>query len=223
MKPHDMSLGLASYPYSVKLGYWLTRTGRLSFSGWKRLPVPYVVSTSFQEVVGVTGNVSHEVLRFVCLPRCCFWVALVWWDVLESSPQRCWKMVFSGWKVRQRLLVENVWIHHRRPSHALQHWCTGWQLQRGLVIWSGNHFDSSALNFCVRDWAREFLYCLKANFIALKRYKCTSPEVFFIFVSSLCPFVMPLSWFGTEEFPRNPLGRVLLLNIAPAGLLLYQF
>lgn len=106
MKPHDMSLGLASYPLSMKLGYWLTKTGRLSFSSWKRLPIPHVVSTSFQEVLGITGDVAHEVLRYMCRPGCCFWVALVWLEVLESSPERCWKMVFNVWKVRQRLLGE---------------------------------------------------------------------------------------------------------------------
>lgn len=115
-------LGLASYPFFMKLGYWLTKTGRLSFNGWKQLPIPYVVSTSFQEVVvGITGDVAHEVLRFMCRPRCCFWVALVWRDVLESPPEQCWKMFFNVWKVRQRMVGENVWIHHRRPSRALQY------------------------------------------------------------------------------------------------------
>lgn len=79
-----------------------SKTGRLSFSGWKRLLMPYVVSTCFQDVVvGITSDVAHEVLQFMCHPGCWFWVALVQWDVLESPPEQCWKMIFNVWKVRQ--------------------------------------------------------------------------------------------------------------------------
>lgn len=77
-----------------------------------------------------------------------------------------------------------------------------------MIIWSGNHLGSPAVNSDIHGWAHEFLYCSKANVIALKRYKYTFSEVFFM--SYLRPFVIRLSWFGTAMFCRNPPGRGLL-------------
>lgn len=128
MKPHDMSIGLALYPLSMKSGYWLTKAGGLSVSGWNQLPVPYVVSTSFQEVVGgMAGNAAHEVWQCFCCPSCWFWESFVCSALHESLPeqhQKCFLM-FGKWTTGCREKMCEYDITEEPCMLCSTHWLEG--------------------------------------------------------------------------------------------------